>query len=67
MALRAASVWDPYCQRALLDIVFVLRAPDEVFARAGLRGKILRLGSGWREQQSLGPAREQFLELVSAP
>ena len=67
MALRAASGQDPDCQRALLDIVFVLRTPDEVFARAGLREKTLRLGSGWREQQPLGPAREQLLELVSAP
>jgi len=67
MALRAASGQDPDCQRALLDIVFVLRTPGEVFARAGLREKTLRLGSGWREQQPLGPTREQLLQLVSAP
>jgi 2-polyprenyl-6-methoxyphenol hydroxylase-like FAD-dependent oxidoreductase len=66
-ALRAASGQDPDCQRAFLDIVLVLHTPDEVFARAGLREKTLRLGSGWREQQPLGPTREQLLELASAP
>jgi len=66
-ALRAASGQDPDCLRAFLDIVLVLRTPDEVFARAGLRETTLRLGSGWREQQPLGPTREQLLELVSAP
>jgi hypothetical protein len=67
MALRAASGQDPDCLRAFLDIVLVLRTPEEIFARAGLREKTLRLGSGWREQQPLGPTREQLLELVSAP
>jgi 2-polyprenyl-6-methoxyphenol hydroxylase-like FAD-dependent oxidoreductase len=67
MALGAASGQDPDCLRALLDIAFVLHSPDEVFARAGLREKTLRLGSGWREQQPLGPAREQLLALAAAP
>jgi flavin-dependent dehydrogenase len=65
-AQDAAFGQDPDCARAVLDIRFVLRRPDEVFARPGLREKTLRLGSGWRDGPSLGPDREQLLALVSA-
>jgi hypothetical protein len=67
MALGAASRQDPECLRATLDIRFVVRTPGEVFARPGLRDRILQLGSGWREAQPLGPSREQLLALASAP
>ena len=50
-----------------LDIGFVLRPPDEVFARPGLRDKTLELGAGWRDAPPFGPTREQLLALVSAP
>ncbi len=66
-ALDAAVPQDPDCLRASLDIRLVLRTPEEVFARPGLRDKTLRLGSGWREAQPLGPTREQLLALASAP
>jgi hypothetical protein len=66
-ALEAAVSQDPDCLRALLDIALVLRTPEEVFARPGLRDKTLQLGSGWREAQPLGPTREQLLALASAP
>ena len=65
-ALAVAFLKDPECVRAYLDIVFVLRPPPEVFARPGLRDKILQLGSGWREAEPFGPTREQLLALVSA-
>jgi 2-polyprenyl-6-methoxyphenol hydroxylase-like FAD-dependent oxidoreductase len=65
-ALDVASGQDPDCLRALLDIRLVLREPDEVFARPGLREKTLRLGAGWRDEPTLGPDREQVLALVSA-
>jgi len=65
-ALDAAFGQDPDCARAVLDIRFVLRGPDDVFARPGLREKALRLGSGWRDGPILGPDREQLLALVSA-
>lgn len=45
---------------------FVLRTTEEVFARPGLRDKILQMGSGWRDEPPLGPSREQLLALVSA-
>jgi 2-polyprenyl-6-methoxyphenol hydroxylase-like FAD-dependent oxidoreductase len=66
-ALGAAAVQDPDCLRAYLDIWLVLRTPGEVFARPGLRDKILQLGSGWRDVEPLGPNREQLLALASGP
>ena len=66
-ALDTAFEQDPECARASLDIRFVLRRPEEIFARPGLRDKTLQLGSGWREAQPFGPTREQLLALVSAP
>jgi hypothetical protein len=62
----AASRQDSDCLRAILDIALVLRTPDEVFAQAGLRDKTLRLGSGWRQEETLGPGREELLALLAA-
>jgi flavin-dependent dehydrogenase len=66
MALAAASRQDPDCLRATLDILFELRRPDEVFASTGLREKVLRLGSGWRDDQPPGATRQQLLTLMSS-
>jgi 2-polyprenyl-6-methoxyphenol hydroxylase-like FAD-dependent oxidoreductase len=66
-ALGAAAGQDPDCLRAYLDIWLVLRTPGEVFARPGLRDRILQLGSGWRDVEPLGPSREQLLALASGP
>ena len=45
----------------------MLRPPEEVFARPGLRDKVLRLGSGWRDEPPFGPTREQLLALATSP
>jgi flavin-dependent dehydrogenase len=66
-ALDVAVGQDPDCVRANFDVRLVLREPDEVFARPGLREKVLRLGAGWRDEPALGPDRQQLLALVSAP
>jgi len=66
-ALEVTSGQDPECLRALFDIGFVLRTPDEVFAKPGLRDKVLQLGAGWRDTPAFGPTREELLSLVSAP
>jgi 2-polyprenyl-6-methoxyphenol hydroxylase-like FAD-dependent oxidoreductase len=66
-ALDLAVQQDPECLRAFLDTRLVLRTPEDVFARPGLRDKTLRLGSHWRDEPPFGPAREQILSLVSAP
>ncbi len=66
-ALDLALQRDPECLRASLDIRFVLRTPEQVFARPGLRDKTVQLGSCWRDEPPLGPTREQLLSLVSAP
>ena len=66
-ALDTAFQQDPECLRASLDTRFVLRTPQEVFARPGLRDKVLQIGSGWRDEPPFGPNREQLLALASAP
>jgi len=66
-ALQAAIQQDPECVRAFLDTRLVLRTPQEVFARPGLRDKTLELGSGWRREASFGPSRDQLLALASSP
>ena len=63
-ALDNAVQHDPDCMRASLDTRLVLRTPQEVFARPGLRDKVLQLGAGWREERSFGPSREQLLALA---
>jgi hypothetical protein len=67
MALNDAFAKDPECMRASFDIRFVLRTPGGVFARPGLRDKVLQLGSRWRDEPALGPNREQLLAMVFAP
>jgi hypothetical protein len=64
-SLDVAVRQDPDCLRAMLDIRLVLRTPEEVFGRPGLRDRTLRLGSGWRDVEPFGPTREQFLALAS--
>jgi 2-polyprenyl-6-methoxyphenol hydroxylase-like FAD-dependent oxidoreductase len=64
-SLAAAAQQDPDCLRAVLDIALVLRRPDEVFAQPGLRDKALELGSHWRQEEPLGPNREELLALVA--
>jgi 2-polyprenyl-6-methoxyphenol hydroxylase-like FAD-dependent oxidoreductase len=66
-SLDVAFPQDPECLRANFDIRFVLRTAEEVFARPGLRDKVLELGSGWRDERPSGPSREQLLALASAP
>lgn len=63
-SLQVAIRQDPECVRAFLDTRLVLRTPQEVFDRPGLRDKVLELGSGWRGAPSLGPTREELLALV---
>jgi 2-polyprenyl-6-methoxyphenol hydroxylase-like FAD-dependent oxidoreductase len=67
MALDTAAQFDPGFVRARLDIAFVLRTPAEVFARPGLRDKVLQLGSGWHEAEPFGPTRAELLALVATP
>jgi len=56
-ALDEAYQQDPDCLRAYFDILLVLRTPEEVFARPGLRDRTLELGSGWRQgSRSARPA-----------
>ena len=64
-ALGTASRVDPDCLRAGLDIGLVLRTPGEVFSDDSLRDKALRLGSGWRQEEPLGPSRHELVALMA--
>jgi hypothetical protein len=64
--LAAAAEQDPDCLRANLDTLFVLRPPEQVLADPALRGKVVRLGSGWRRRQPADPDRARLVALAAA-
>jgi 2-polyprenyl-6-methoxyphenol hydroxylase-like FAD-dependent oxidoreductase len=63
-ALEAAARQDPDCLRANLDINLMLSLPEQALSDPGLRAMVVRLGSGWREQQPASPDRAEFLSLA---
>ncbi len=65
-ALRMAAVQDPDCFRALIDIVSVNALPRDLFADEALLGKVMQLGSGWRDIPALGPDRAELVRIVGA-
>jgi 2-polyprenyl-6-methoxyphenol hydroxylase-like FAD-dependent oxidoreductase len=65
-SLQAASMKDPDCFRAFLDVAMVLNTPDEVMSRPGMAEKVAELGGGWREDPALALNRAELLDLVSA-
>lgn len=65
-AMEAATLRDPDCFRAMLDVAFVHELPGAVLERPGLREKILSLGGGWREEPALGPDRQSLVELANS-
>jgi flavin-dependent dehydrogenase len=64
-ALASAAGKDPDLFRAMLNIVTVLKCPDEVFAPAGVTEKVLALGGGWRDEPVFAPTREELLAIVA--
>jgi 2-polyprenyl-6-methoxyphenol hydroxylase-like FAD-dependent oxidoreductase len=63
-ALQFAAGRDPDCLRANLDIINVLRTPDEVLAEPALAAKVRAVGAGWREAPVLGPSRAELVALA---
>jgi 2-polyprenyl-6-methoxyphenol hydroxylase-like FAD-dependent oxidoreductase len=63
-ALQFAAGRDPDCLRANLDIVNVLRTPDEVLAEPGRAARVREIGAGWREAPVLGPSRADLVALA---
>jgi 2-polyprenyl-6-methoxyphenol hydroxylase-like FAD-dependent oxidoreductase len=65
-ALGSAAAHDPDCIRALLRIAGVLQLPAEALAADGVVEKVIGLGSGWRDEVSDGPTREELVSLATA-
>jgi 2-polyprenyl-6-methoxyphenol hydroxylase-like FAD-dependent oxidoreductase len=64
-ALQFAAGRDPDLLRANLDIINVLRTPDEVLAEPGLAARVREVGAGWRAAPVLGPSRADLVGLAN--
>lgn len=65
-ALTAAAGKDGEMLRARLRIAGLLQGVDEVLASPGVFERVIELGSGWRDEPTFGPSREQFLQALTA-
>jgi flavin-dependent dehydrogenase len=66
MALTDASMKDPDVFRAFMDIVGVIDLPDAVLGRPGMFEKVIEHGAGWRNEQVLGPNRDELVAVATA-
>jgi hypothetical protein len=48
-----------------LDIIGVIKLPQEVFSRRGLADKIIAIAQSAPPQLAPGPSREELLQLVA--
>ncbi len=65
-SLEHAAGRDPDCMRAMLQVVGVLRTPQEIFADPQMMKKVTVLGAGWADAERMGPSRSELLSLVSS-
>ena len=63
-ALQVAMAYDPDAYRAFLDIVGVVKLPDEVFAQSGLVDRVMAIARTEPPLRVPGPTRQELLELV---
>jgi 2-polyprenyl-6-methoxyphenol hydroxylase-like FAD-dependent oxidoreductase len=64
-ALASASGKDGDVLRARLRIAGLLKGTDDVLAEPGLFERVIELGSGWRDEPTYGPDREDLLQTVA--
>ncbi|MFF5084027.1 hypothetical protein ACFY36_43830 [Actinoplanes sp. NPDC000266] len=64
-ALYAAALRDPDMLRAYLTVAGFLETPDEVFARPGVRDRVLALGVSAPRYPLPGPGRAELLKLCT--
>ena len=64
-ALASAAGKDGEVLRARLRIAGVMQGVDEVLADARVFERVIELGSGWRDEPTFGPDREQLLQTVA--
>jgi 2-polyprenyl-6-methoxyphenol hydroxylase-like FAD-dependent oxidoreductase len=63
-ALEVAMAYDPVAYRAFMDIVGVVKLPDEVFAQPGLVDRVMAIAHTEPPLQVPGPTRQDLLNLV---
>jgi flavin-dependent dehydrogenase len=64
-ALTSAAGKDSEMLRARLRIAGLLQPADEVLASPGVVERVIELGSGWRDEPTFGPDRNQFLQTLA--
>jgi flavin-dependent dehydrogenase len=64
-ALFAAGLSDPELARAYVSIASLVATPDEVFARPGLRERVVALGGPAPQYPLPGPTRAELLDAVA--
>lgn len=62
-ALAAAAPTEPDLLRRLIEILSVLRLPEDVFSEPGMVDAVRAAGGHWREIPSFGPSRSELLAL----
>jgi 2-polyprenyl-6-methoxyphenol hydroxylase-like FAD-dependent oxidoreductase len=64
-AFAVAAMYDPDVARAFCEVVSCLTQPAQVLGRAGMMDKVLAASSGRGPKPTVGPTREQLLELLA--
>ncbi|MFT4137140.1 FAD-dependent oxidoreductase [Microbacterium sp.] len=65
-ALYAAALKDPEMLRAYVSIAHLFAAPPEVFARPGVRDRVLALGAGAPRYPADAPRHEELVAAVAS-
>lgn len=64
-ALTVAMAYDPDAYRAFVDIIGVIKPPQEVVSRPGLVDRIMPIAQSEPPLQVPGPTRQELLEMVA--
>ena len=64
-ALMVAMAYDPEVYRAFMDIIGVIKPPQDVFSRPGLVDRIMAIVRSEPPLQVPGPTRQELIELVA--
>jgi 2-polyprenyl-6-methoxyphenol hydroxylase-like FAD-dependent oxidoreductase len=64
--LAATATHDGDLFRSLISIIALLKTEQEVFGDPAIVEKITTLGAGWQDAPTMGPQREQLLEIANS-
>jgi 2-polyprenyl-6-methoxyphenol hydroxylase-like FAD-dependent oxidoreductase len=65
-ALAATATQDGDLFRDFLSIIALLKTEADVFGDPATLEKVMTLGAGWQDAPTLGPPREQLLEIATS-